>query len=83
MCINVSTSCMGALPLSSLLEIYLKKGSVLYISQSVSLQFSIRGGGAFTLSVVDASIGCVILVGLCVFLWVQVAGWSWVVVTCE
>ena len=40
-----------------------------------------RGGGAFTLSVVDASIGDVLLVGLCVLLWVQVAGPSGIDVT--
>ena len=39
-----------------------------------------RGGGAFTLSVVDASVGDVVSVGLHVLLWVQVAGPSGVVV---
>ena len=81
MCVNVSNSCEGALSMSGLLEICLQKGSVFCISQSVSLQSSMRGGGAFTLSVVDASVGSVVLVGLCVLLQVWVAGPSGVVVT--
>ena len=76
MCMNVSYSCEGALPLSSLLEIHLQKGSLLCISQSVSLQSSVRDGGAFTLSVVDTSVVCVVLRGLCVLLCVWVAGLS-------
>ena len=62
MCMNVSTSCEGALPLKGLLEIHLQKGCVLCISQSVSLLASTKGRGAFTLSVVDASVGSVVWV---------------------
>ena len=76
MCVNVSTSCKGALPLSSLLEICLQKGSVLCMSLRVSFQFSVRGGGAFTLSLVVGSVCCVVLAVLHVLLWVQVAGIS-------
>ena len=39
------------------------------------------GGGAFTLSVVDASVGDVILLGLHILVWVWVAGPSGVDVT--
>ena len=53
MCMNVSTSCEGALPLSSHLEIHLQDRSVLCISQRVSLQSSVRDAGALPLSVFD------------------------------
>ena len=84
MCVNVSTSCEGALPLSSLLEIYLQKGSILCISLRVSFWSSVRGEGAFTLSLVDVfvcSVGGVALAMLHVLLQVQVAGPSGVDVT--
>ena len=81
MCVNVSTSCEGALPLICLLEICLQKGSVLCINQRVSLQSSMRGGGAFALSVVDVSVGDVASVEFYVLLWVWVALTSVVVVT--
>ena len=83
MCVKVSVLCKGALPLSSHFEICLHKGSVLCISQRVSLQFSMRGGDTLTLSVVDevvTSVGGVVLVGLDVLLWVQVTGPSGVYV---
>ena len=69
--------CKGAVPLSSLLEICLQKGSILCISLRASFQSSVRGGGAFTLSVVDVvvgSVGGVVSVGLHVLLQVWVAG---------
>ena len=69
------------MPLSNLLEIHLQKGSILYISLRVSFRSSIRGGGAFTLSVIDAFVGGVVSVGLHVLLWVQVAGPSAVDIT--
>ena len=78
MWVNVSTSCKDALPLSNPLEIYLQEGSVLCISLKVSFQSSKRIGHAFTLSVVDASVGSVVSVGLHVLLWVWVQdylGW--------
>ena len=81
MCLNMSALCEGALPLNSHLELHLQKGSVLCINQSVSLQSSVRGGGAFTLSVVDASLSGAVLIGLHVLLWVWVAGPSGVFVT--
>ena len=71
---NVSASCEGALPLSNLLKIHLQKGSILCICLRVSFQSSIQGGGALTLSVVDASIGCVVSVQLHVLLQVWVIG---------
>ena len=74
MWVNVSPSCKGALPLSYLLEIHLQQGSVFFISLEVSFQSSMRGEGAFTMSVVDASLGDVVSVGLHVLLWVWVAG---------
>ena len=40
-----------------------------------------KGEGAFTLSVVDASVGSVVSVGLCVLLWMWEAAPSGVVVT--
>ena len=79
-CMNVSTSCEDALPLNGYLEIHLQKGSVLCISWTESLWSSMRGGGAFTLSVVDASVGGVVSVSLSILLWVWVAGPSGVVV---
>ena len=84
MCMNVSTSCEGALPLSRHLEICLQRGSLLCISWRVSLWSSMRGGGAFTLSAFDVcltSVGRVASVGLHVLLWVQVVGLSGVDVT--
>ena len=76
MCMNVSTSYEGALPLSSHLEICLQKGSVPCISQRLFLQSSMRDEGALTLSVVDVvvkSVAGVVSVGLYVFPWVWVA----------
>ena len=83
MCMNVSTSCEGTLPLSNLLEIHLQKGSFLCISLRVSFQSSVRGGGAFTLSLVDVVIGSagVVSAVLHVLLQVQMAGPSGVDVT--
>ena len=83
-CVKVSTSCKGPLPLSYLLEICLQKGSILCISLRVSFQSSMRGGGAFTLSVIDVvirSVSGVVSVGLHVLLQVWVAGPSGVDVT--
>ena len=74
MWVNVSTSYDGALPLSNLLEIHLQKGFILCISLRVFFKSSMICGSAFTLSVIDASLGDVLLVGLCVLLWVRVAG---------
>ena len=74
MWVNVSIPFECSLPLSNLLEKHLRKGSVPCISLRVSSQSSVSGGGAFTLSVVDASVGDVILVGLCVLLQLWVAG---------
>ena len=71
MCVNVSTSWKGALSLSSLFEIHLQKGSIICSSQRVSFQSSMRGGVAFTLSVIDVvvtSVGGVVSVGLHVLL---------------
>ena len=81
MWVNVSASCEGALPLSNLLEIHLQKKSILCISLRVFFQSAMRGRGPFTLSVVDASVGNVVSVGLHVLLQVQVAGQSGVDVT--
>ena len=84
MCVNVSTSCEGTLPLSSLLDIHLQKGSIICISLGVSFQSPVRCGGPFTLSVVDAvvgSVGGVVSVWLPVLLQVWVVGPSWVDVT--
>ena len=53
MCVNMSTLCESALPLSSLLEIQLQKRPMLYMSLEVSFQSSVTGGGVFTLSLVD------------------------------
>ena len=81
---KVSTSWEGALPLSSHFEMHLQKESVFCISQRVSLQSSVRGRGALSLSVCDLDlilIGGVLSVGVCVLLWVQVAGQSRVDVT--
>ena len=47
------------MPLSSLLEIRLQKGSVLCMSQRQSFWSSVRDGGAFTLSLVDVVVGSV------------------------
>ena len=80
----MSTSWVGALPLSSHFEMHLQKGSVLYISQRVSFGSSVRVGVALTLSVfhVDlTSVGGVISAGVSVLLWVQVVGPSRVDVT--
>ena len=76
MCVNVSTLCEGTLLLSDLLEIHLQKGSILCMSLRVSLQSSVRGGGVFTLSLIDVVIGSagVALAVLPVLLWVWVAG---------
>ena len=83
MCVNVFTSCEGALILSSLLEIYLQKGSILCMSVRVFFQSSVRGGGVFTMSLVDLIIGSasVVMAVLHLLLWVQVAGLSEVDVT--
>ena len=56
MCVNVLTSCEGALPLSNLLEIHLQKVSFLSMSFGVSFQSAVRVGCAFTLSLVDVGI---------------------------
>ena len=53
MSVKVLTSWEGAFPLSSHFEMDLQKGSVFCICQGVSLQPSMRGGGAVTLSVFD------------------------------
>ena len=84
MCMNMSTSFKGVLPLSNLLEIHVQKGSIICISLRVSFQSSLRGGGVFTLFVVDVvlgSVGGVVSGGLCVLLQVWVAGPSEVDVT--
>ena len=84
MCANVALSCEGALLLRNLLEIHLQKGSILCISLRVSFQSFVRGGGAFTLSLVDVvvvSVGGLVLAVLHVLLWVQVAVPSGVDVT--
>ena len=84
MCVNVSISCEGALALSNLLEICLQKGSILCVSLRVSFQSSVRGGGAFNLSLVDVvvgSVGAVVLAVLHILLWVWVAGPSGVDMT--
>ena len=76
MCVNVTTSCEGALPLSRVLEIHLQKGYVLCMSLRVSFQSSLRGGGAFTLSLVDLVVGSVSSLALAmlhVSLW---CGWQ-------
>ena len=81
---KVSASWEGAMPLSSHFEMHLQNRSVLCISQRVSLQSSIRGRGAFTLSVfhmVLTSVGGMISVGVSVLLWVWVAGPSGVDIT--
>ena len=72
-CVNESLLCEGALPLSNLLEIHLQQGSILCMSLKVSFQSSMRGGGAFTLSLVDGVVGSVSSVVLHVVLWVWVA----------
>ena len=59
MWVNVSTSYEGALLLSNVLEIHLQQGSALCINLRVSFQSSMRGGGAFTFSVVDVVVGSV------------------------
>ena len=66
-CVNVFTSCEGALPLSNLLEMHL-----LCISLRVSFQSAVRVGGAYTLSLVDVGIvsAGVVLAALHVLLWV-------------
>ena len=77
MCVNVSTSCKGAFPLSNLLEICLQRGSILFMSLRVSFQSSVRGEGAFALSLVDlasGSIGGVVMALLHVLPPVQVVG---------
>ena len=84
MCMNVSTSCEGALPLSNPLEIHLQRGSILCMSLRASFQFSVRGGGAFTLSLVDVVVGSVsgvVSAALPVLLQVWTAGPSGVDVT--
>ena len=83
MCVNVSTLCEGTLPLSNLLEIHLQKESVLCMSLGVSFLFSVRGGSAFIMSLIDPVVGSVgvVLAVLCVLLWVWVAGPSGVDVT--
>ena len=62
----------------------LQQGSFFYISPRVSLQSSVRSGGAITLSVFDmvlTSIGDVVSVGVCVLMWVWVVGPSGMDVT--
>ena len=75
----MTASMEGALPLSSHFEMHLQKGSVFCISQIVSLQSFIRGGGALTLSVFDVDVdlisaGSVVYVGVSVLLWVWEVG---------
>ena len=77
MFLNVGISCEGALPVSSLLEIHLQKGSILCMSLIVSFLSSVRDGDAFTVSLVDVvvvAVGFLVLAMLPVLLWVQVAG---------
>ena len=83
MFVNVSTLCEGALPLSILLEIYLEKGSVLCMSLTVSFLSSVRGGGMFTMSLVNAFVGSagMVLAVLCILLWVWMAVPSMVDIT--
>ena len=53
--------------------------TVLCVSQRVSLPSFVRGGGAFTFSVFNVfltSVGGVVSVGVCLLLWVWVAGSS-------
>ena len=81
---KLSASWEGGLPLSSHFEVHLQNGSVLCISQRVSLQSSVRSGDAFTLSVFDivlTSVGGVVSLGVHVLLWVWMAGPSGVDVT--
>ena len=82
-CVNVSTSCEGALPLSNLLKISLQKASVLCMSLRVSFLSSVKGGGTFTVSLVDVVVGSAgsVLAVLHILLLVQVAGPSRVDVT--
>ena len=84
MCMYVSTLSEGVLPLSNSLEICLQKGFILCNSLRAFFWSSVKGGGIFTLSVVDVVVGSVssvVLVGLHVLLWVWVAGPSGVDVT--
>ena len=74
---KMPTSWQGAFSLGSHFEIHLQKGSAHCISQSVSLWSTIRGRGAFTLSVVNVvltSVGGVVSIGLCVLLLMRVTG---------
>ena len=81
MCVTVSISCQGALPLSNFLEIHLQKGSVLCMSLEVSFLFSVKSGGTLTMSLLDAVVASagVVLAVLCILLQVLVAGPSRVV----
>ena len=69
MCVNVSSSCDSALPLSNILEIHLQMGSVLCMSLRVSF---LSSGGMLTVSLVDAVVGSagVVLAMVCILLWV-------------
>ena len=82
-CMNVSNSWKGALPLSRHFEMHLPKGSVLCISWNVLVISGERWQCIHFVSVwhVLTSVGCVLSVGLCVLLWVRIAGPSGVVVT--
>ena len=75
----MSTLCGDALPLSNLLEMHLQKGSDL----CMSLRVSMRGGGTFIVSLVDAVVGSagVELAVLQILLQVWMAGPSRVDVT--
>ena len=69
----MSASWEGDLPLSSHFEMHLQKGSVFCISQRVSLQPSMRGGDALTVSVFDVAMdrtfaGGVVSIGVSVLL---------------
>ena len=78
------TSCEGAVPLNNSLEIHLQKGSIHCMSLRVSFLSSVRGRGAFTLSLVDVavvSVGGVVLAVLCILLQLQSPGPSQVDVT--
>ena len=70
MCVNLFTSCVGALPPSNLLEIHLQEGSILCMSLRVSFQFAVRIGVVLTLSLIDVGVVFVDVVSavLCVLL---------------
>ena len=86
MWVCLSASWWSALPLSNHLEICLENGYVFYIYSKVSLQTSVRGGGAFTLVVSccdgdGISAGGIVSDNAFVLLWMWVPGPSGVDVT--